>query len=144
MERLDSGKLAPYYNSANSKLIASLNSPLLAENSQSSNKLQQQLQQQQAESNVHLFSTKKRLCGEPCVSLTVSAFVNAVAQASFIDPAEIQSRNDALNTQLRNKKLSTIDVVGDDNCFFWALSVSLHMQSTLSCLVESNNRASRR
>ena len=75
---------------------------------------------------MHLFSTKKPLCGKPCGSLTVSAFVNAAAQASFIDPAEIQSRNDALNTQLHNKKLGTIDVVGDGNCFFRALSVSLH------------------
>ena len=46
-ERLDSGKLAPYYNSANSKLIVSSNLPLQAENGQSSNKPQQQLQQQQ-------------------------------------------------------------------------------------------------
>ena len=47
MERLDSGKLVPYYNSVNSKLIVSSNLPLQAENGQSSNKPQQQLQQQQ-------------------------------------------------------------------------------------------------
>ena len=47
MERLDSGKLAPYYNFVNSKLIISSNLPLQAENVQSSNKPQQQLQQQQ-------------------------------------------------------------------------------------------------
>ena len=52
-----------------------------------------------------LFSTKKRLSGEPCGSLTVSAFVNvAAAHASFIDPADTQSRDDALNTQSHNKK----------------------------------------
>ena len=47
MERLVSGKLAPYYNSVNSKLVVSSNLPLQAENGQSSNKPQQQLQQQQ-------------------------------------------------------------------------------------------------
>ena len=45
MERLESRKLAPYYNSVNSKLILSSNLPLQAENDQSSNK--PQLQQQQ-------------------------------------------------------------------------------------------------
>ena len=45
MESLDSGKLAPYYNSVNSKLIVSSNIYLQAENGQSSNMPQQQLQQ---------------------------------------------------------------------------------------------------
>ena len=45
VERLDSGKLAPYYNSVNSKLIVSLNLPQQTEKSQSSNKPQQQQQQ---------------------------------------------------------------------------------------------------
>ena len=117
-----------------------------------------------------LFSTKKRLCGEPCGSLTVSAYVNAAAaQASIIDPANIQSRNDALNTQphkkqriswrpcgslskifqaascpseinvtdvhyrnakldmqLALKELTSINVSGDGNCLFRALSVSIY------------------
>ena len=119
---------------------------------------------------MHLFSTKKRLCGEPCGSLTVSVFVNAAAaQASFIDPADIQSRNDASNTQPHNKKhiswglcgslsaifqvascpseinvtdvhnrnakldkqlalkgLTSINISGDGNCLFRALSVSIY------------------
>ena len=168
MERLNSGKLAPYYNSVNSKLIVSSNLLLQTENGQSSNNLQQQPQQQGLTCTSS--QPKKRLCGEPCGSLTISAFVNAAAaQASFIDPADTQSRNDVLNTQSHNKKciswgpcgslsaifqaascpseindtdvhnrnaklnkqlalkgLTSINVSGDGNCLFHALSVSFY------------------
>ena len=56
----------------------------------------------------------------------MSAFINAAAQASSIDPIEIRSRNEALNVQLQNKQLSTIDVEGDRKCFFRAMSVILY------------------
>ena len=56
----------------------------------------------------------------------MSAFINAAAQASPLDPVEIQSRNEALLVQLLNKQLSTTNVEGDENCFFRVLSVSLH------------------
>ena len=72
------------------------------------------------------FSTQKRLNVSWLSNSTLSAFINALAQASSIDPAEIQSRNDALNIQLHNRNLSVVDAVGDDNCFFKVSSVSLH------------------
>ena len=119
---------------------------------------------------MHLFSTKKTPLWKPCGSVTVSAFVNAAAaQASFIDPAGIHYKNDALNTQPHNKKriswglcgslsaifqvasspseinvtdvhnrnakldkqlalkgFTSINVSGDGNCLFRALSISIY------------------
>ena len=72
---------------------------------------------------MHLFSTKKHFCGEPCGSLTVSAFVNAAAaKASFIDPADIQFKNDALNTQPHTKKLMSWGPCGSFSAIFQAVS----------------------
>ena len=56
----------------------------------------------------------------------MSAFIDAAAQASPIDPVKIWSRNEALNVQFQNKEFSVTGVEGDGNCFFRALSVSLH------------------
>jgi OTU domain-containing protein 5 len=43
-----------------------------------------------------------------------------------MEPAEIQARNTALDNQLQSKQLYPVDVEGDGNCFFRALSSSLY------------------
>ncbi len=52
--------------------------------------------------------------------------MTAAAQPSTVDPLEIKIRNDALDEQLKAKKLVTKDVLGDGNCFFRACSASLY------------------
>ncbi len=50
----------------------------------------------------------------------------ASAQPTRLDDRTIKERIHALDSQLRNKQLTTQDVAGDGNCLFRALSVCLY------------------
>ena len=48
-------------------------------------------------------------------------------RVTAVDVATIQQRNDALEKQVNaNQLASIIDVMGDGNCFYRAVSVSVH------------------
>ena len=61
----------------------------------------------------------------PCGSL-IDAILQAVSSSSNLSPVTINVRNSALEAQLAAKSLKSINVCGDGNCFFRALSMSLY------------------
>ena len=62
---------------------------------------------------------------EPCGSL-IDAALQAASSSSNLTSATISLRNNALEVQLAAKCLMPINVSGDGNCFFRALSMSLY------------------
>jgi hypothetical protein len=60
----------------------------------------------------------------------LSAIFTAANEPSTLSTSNIQLRNAEVDKQLRDSQLYTVDVRGDGNCFFRALSVSLYGNET--------------
>lgn len=56
----------------------------------------------------------------------LSAIIDAANEPTAISQSVIMSRNASLDNQLRNKGLHATEVIGDGNCFYRAISVSLY------------------
>lgn len=67
---------------------------------------------------------KKRLWWGPVGSL--EAVVNAATAPSSLSSSVISARNAEVDKQLCDSNLCSIDVVGDGNCFFRSISMSLY------------------
>jgi hypothetical protein len=57
--------------------------------------------------------------------------IDAAKKQAFLDPATIQQRNKATDQLLTANKLRSIDMVGDGNCLYRALSVGLRGDESL-------------
>ena len=66
---------------------------------------------------------QKRLAREPCGSY--ATVISATDKATVLDEATVLCRNSSLNKQLSDKHLRSVNVEGDRNCFFWALSLCM-------------------
>lgn len=69
---------------------------------------------------------KKRIERESCDYLTMSALLTAAASSATHSATEVKRRNTAVDGQLEAEGLMAVNVVGDGNCFFRALSVILY------------------
>ena len=56
----------------------------------------------------------------------MSIIINAANEPTFVEPSVIQSCIAAVDRQLYENHLHTSDVIGNGNCFYRAISVSLH------------------
>jgi OTU-like cysteine protease len=75
--------------------------------------------------SVHKMITAERKKCEDKSNDSLSAVFNAIKVSSSICQSDIQLRNDAVDKQLSDKHLRPVDVTGDGNCFFRAISVSI-------------------
>ena len=63
---------------------------------------------------------------DSCDSQALSALINASANTVTLDSAEVKRRNAVVDGQLRAEGLRAVDVIGDGNCYFRAVTVCLY------------------
>ena len=63
---------------------------------------------------------------ESCGSLAAAAIISAASTSAEITEDDIRARNENVMFQLSIRHLQAVEVCGDGNCFFRALSVCLH------------------
>ena len=74
-----------------------------------------------------LYSVKSKKQGRwGSVSLLAAAILTATAEPAIIKAHDTISINAAVNKQIKMKQLITVDVVGDGNCFFQAVAMSVY------------------
>ena len=66
---------------------------------------------------------KKRIGRVSCG--TLQAIGKAATEVSHLSPREVKERNDSVNKQLQNNNIYSVNVAGDGNCFFRAVSFNL-------------------
>ena len=57
---------------------------------------------------------------------SLKAIIDAAKKPSNLDAATIYQRNEVLDKKLNDDHLTTVDVVGDGNCFYRSISYGLH------------------